>query len=206
LIHTVYITTNLDSGKFYIGKHTKKKPVDSYVGSGVWVNKCKKSGLDLKCDVIASCQTEKDAYAFERVLVSAAKSQHPDLCMNFMDGGRGYPTGHNKGRPGNMLGKRHSEETKRKIGQKSKGRKLGERHHFWGKKLSKETREKMSNSHKKIAHLRGKKVLCIEENIIFNSLVEAALFAANDKRARSNIRLCCNGKIRYAYGYTWKLI
>ncbi len=206
MIHTVYITTNVSSGKFYIGKHSKRKPFDSYVGSGVWVNKCKKSGIELKCDVVAVCQTEKDAYDFENTLVRASKSQYPKLCMNFMDGGVGYSVGHNKGGPGPMLGKKHSEETKRKIGLKSKQHKRKELHHFWGKKLPEDVKKKMSESHKKIAHLRGKKVLCIEKNMVFDSLTDAAMFAANDKRARNNIRLCCNGKIRYAYGYTWELI
>jgi hypothetical protein len=206
LQHTVYVTTNISSGKFYIGKHSRKSPADSYVGSGVWVRNCKRANIPLVCDLVAVCQTEKEAYDFERVLVVAAKKQYPSLCMNFLEGGIGFTSEYNSSKPGPMLGKKHSEETKRKIGLISKGRKAKEKHHFWGKKLPDDVRAKMSASHQKIAHLRGRKVMCIELQKEFLSLNDAAMFARNDKSARSNIRKCCNGEISYAYGYTWKFI
>ena len=202
--HTVYITTNLADGKFYIGKHSRVAP-DSYKGSGVWVHKCKKSNQPLQCDIIAVCQTEKDAYKFEYEMVKAAREQYPKLCMNFMEGGRGYPAGHNKGKPSSMLGKKHSEETKKKLALKGKKR-SGQNHHMYGKHHSLESRKQMSKTHIERGHLRGKKVLCIETGIVYGSLAEAARAVSKDSHGRNNIRKSCLGKFGKIYGYTWKFI
>lgn len=114
--HTVYITTNLADGKFYIGKHSRIAP-DSYKGSGKWIYDCEKAKIDLKCDLIAICQTEDDAYKFERKLITAAKKQYGKLCMNFNDGGKG-----------NATANEFNAELREKIRQTLKGRKLPEEH------------------------------------------------------------------------------
>lgn len=114
--HTVYITTNLADGKFYIGKHSRVAP-DSYKGSGKWIYDCEKAGTELKCDLVAICQTEEDAYKFERILITAAKKQYGKLCMNFNDGGKGNATA-------NEL----NAELREKIRKTLKGRKLPEEH------------------------------------------------------------------------------
>jgi hypothetical protein len=192
-------------GKFYIGKHSRLAP-DNYNGSGVWVHKCKKSKQPLQCDVIAVCQTEKDAYKFEYVLVAAARKQHPKLCMNFMDGGLGYPAGHNKGKPSAMLGKKHSKEAKEKIAIWGFANRVGEKHHMYGKKHKLESRQQMSKTHLGIGYLRGKKVLCVETGEIYNSLAQAARAVSKDSHGRNNIRKSCQGKSGKIYGYTWQFI
>jgi hypothetical protein len=202
--HTVYLTTNPISNKFYIGKHSRLKP-DGYKGSGVWVNNCKKSNIQLDCKVIAVCQTEKDAYNFERTMVQAAKQQYPDFCMNLLDGGIGFLVGQNKGKPSGMLGKKHKLETIEKLKQNGKKR-AGEKHHMYGKTHKLESRKKMSETHILHGHLRGKKVLCVEENVIYNSLAEAARNVSKDSNGRNNIRKSCNGFAGKIYGYTWKFI
>lgn len=116
MIHTVYITTNLSDGKFYIGKHSKKSQ-DNYKGSGKWVFDCQKAGIDLQCNVVAVCQTEQDAYDFERTLVTASKTQYPKLCMNFNDGGKG-----------NASASELNKELRKKISKTLTGRKLSEEH------------------------------------------------------------------------------
>jgi predicted GIY-YIG superfamily endonuclease len=203
--HTVYITTNLANGKFYIGKHSRVKP-DSYKGSGVWVQKCKKSKQPLKCDVIAVCQTEKDAYKFEYVMVEAARKQYPDLCMNFMEGGRGYPAGHNKGKPSSMLGKKHRPESKEKIAEWGIKNRTGEKHHMYGKSHKEDSRRKMSETHLAIGHLRGTKVLCVETGVVYDSLASAARSVSKDSHGRNNIRKSCQGKNGKIYGFTWQFI
>lgn len=203
--HTVYITTNLADGKFYIGKHSRKKP-DSYKGSGVWVHKCKKSNQPLQCDIVAICQTEQDAYKFEYTMVKAARSQYPDLCMNFMDGGLGYPAGHNAGMPSAMLGKKHRPESKAKMAAWGAANRVGEKHHMYGKKHTEQSRKQMSETHIAIGHLRGKKVLCVETGIVYASLSEAARSVSKDSHGRNNIRKSCYGKPGKFYGYTWKFI
>lgn len=203
--HTFYITTNIADGKFYIGKHSRTKP-DSYKGSGVWVNKCKKSSQPLQCDVIAVCQTEKDAYQFEYAMVKAAKEQYPDLCMNFMDGGLGYPSGHNAGFPPPMAGRKHREESKAKIAAWGVVNRSGEKHHMYGKQHTTESRKKMSETHMAIGHLRGKKVLCVETGVVYDSLASAARAVSKDAHGRNNIRKSCQGKFGKIYGFTWQFI
>ena len=114
--HTVYITTNLADGKFYIGKHSRTK-LDSYKGSGKWIYDCEKAGIKLKCDLVAICQTEEDAYKFERTLITAAKKQYGKLCMNFNDGGKG-----------NATANEFNKELRQKISKTLKGRKLSFEH------------------------------------------------------------------------------
>jgi len=203
--HTVYITTNLADGKFYIGKHSRKKP-DSYKGSGVWVQNCKKSNQPLKCDVIAICQTDQDAYKFEYAMVKAAREQYKDLCMNFMDGGRGYPAGHNAGLPPPMAGRKHSEKTKKLLSILGAINRSGKKHHMYGKKHTLESRQKMSKTRLERGHLRGKKVLCVETGVVYGSLAEAARAVSKDSHGRNNIRKSCYGKLGKIYGYTWKFI
>lgn len=114
--HTVYITTNLADNRFYIGKHSRVAP-DSYKGSGKWIYDCEKGGVKLQCDVIAVCQTEEDAYKFERTLITAAKKKYGKRCMNFNDGGKG-----------NSTANEFNVELREKIRQKLKGRKLSTEH------------------------------------------------------------------------------
>jgi hypothetical protein len=204
--HVVYMTSDVKSGKFYIGKHSRVKN-DSYTGSGVWVKKCKQAKINLQFNVVAVCQTEKDAYDFEHVLVKSCKKQYPNLCMNFSDGGVGFPVGHNLGRPSGMLGKKHSEETIKKIKQWGLQNKRGSNHHMFGKKHTQETKIKMSKSHANDAKIKGKKVLCIETNITYDSLASASLAVCGNKDGRNNIRKFCVGKTKNKiYGYTWTFV
>lgn len=48
------------------------------------------------------------------------------------------------------------------------------------------------------------KILCVEKNIIFNSMKEIDNFFG--KEVHGNIRRCLNGITKKAYGYTWKEI
>ena len=57
---------------------------------------------------------------------------------------------------------------------------------------------------KKHGKKKGKKILLVEENIIFNSMSEIDKNFA--KKAHPNVRRCLNGITKKAYGYTWKEI
>lgn len=154
--HTVYITTNLADGKFYIGKHSRVAP-DSYKGSGKWVADCLKAGIDLKCDVVAICQTEDDAYKFERTLITASKQQYGKLCMNFNDGGKGNSTANELNADlrakisGTLKGRKLSPEHKEKVVAAIKKRVVDQREQHLKnldearkkRKFSAESREKM---------------------------------------------------------------
>lgn len=94
-----------------------------------------------------------------------------------------------KGKPSamGMLGKKHSEETKRKISESN----IGKCH-------SEESKEKMKQSALKS---RGRLFLCVELNQVFNSLDEAHKLTTCPKGA---IVLCCQGKQKQSKGFHWK--
>lgn len=110
-----------------------------------------------------------------------------------------------------------SEETKKKISESNKGKKISEEtkkkmsEARKGKKLSEETKKKISecNSNKKhtedtknkIREAKYKKVYCIELDKVFDSIGEAS---EELKISRSHISACCKGKQKTCGGYHWK--
>ena len=205
--HLVYVTTNIENGKFYIGKHSTNNLNDNYCGSGVWVLRAKKAKRKLFTRVVKSCQTEEEAYKQEYEIIVAAKECWPDLCMNMSDGGVGFSISYPLLRTGEnapMYGKKHTEEVKKQIA-KSMSYRAGEKHHMYGKNHNEDTRKKMSETHLKIGHLRGKKVKCLTNGVVYGSLSEAARSVAINSKARSNIRLAIKQK-SVAYGHKWSFI
>ncbi len=57
----------------------------------------------------------------------------------------------------------------------------------------------------KYKNKNGKKVLCIELNIIFDSTADANEYLGKD-RYSDRIAACCRGKHKTAWGYHWKYI
>jgi len=205
--HLVYVTTNIENGKFYIGKHSTANLNDNYCGSGVWVLRAKKAKRKLFTRVVKSCQTEEEAYRQEYEIIVNAKVCWPDLCMNISDGGVGFSTSYPLVRTGElapMYGKKHTEEVKKQIA-KTMSYRAGENHHMYGKNHDEDTRKKMSESHLKIGHLRGKKVKCLTNNVVYGSLAEAARNVAINSKARNNIRVAIK-KNSVAYGHKWSFI
>lgn len=66
--------------------------------------------------------------------------------------------------------------------------------------LSEDTIKKMSESHKGKA---TKKVRCIETDMIFNSISEAAIFVG---KSITGIIACCKGKQKTCAGYHWEYV
>lgn len=206
--HTVYVTTNVQNGKFYIGKHSTVNLDDGYCGSGVWAKRAKKKNSKLITRTVFFCDSDEDAYKKEYEVVIEAKQLWPDLCMNISDGGVGFSSSYPLKRYGElapMYGKKHTEEAKKKIANSYK-KVWGDKSPMYGKNHSDDVRKKMSESHLKIGHKRGKKVECIENGKIYLSLAEAARDVSKDSNGRSNIRKCIEGKINNSYGFTWKFV
>lgn len=84
-----------------------------------------------------------------------------------------------------LKGKKLSEETKRKISESEKG-----------KIISKTHKERISQAN-------SKKVICIETGIKYDSLQKAY---EDTKISRSIIGRCCNGKLKTAGGYHWMFL
>lgn len=87
---------------------------------------------DLKYYFI-DCENEKKAF-FEEIEMIKFYGKH-NLC-NLTDGGEG------------SSGRKHTKETRKKIGEANRGLLAGEKHYLWGKHLPEETRKKISESRK----------------------------------------------------------
>lgn len=156
-MYCIYRIRNFINGKTYIGQHKYKKLNDSYLGSGILISKAiKKYGKENFVKEIL----EKDISAVELandweqmyILFERAKGKAE---YNIANGGNGVGKHSEETRrkigEGNkisLLGKHHSEETKRKIGEASKGRPSPNK----GKKLSKEHKRKISEAKKGKGH------------------------------------------------------
>ena len=124
------------------------------------------------------------------------------------------------------LGKHHSEETKKKISKSRIGKtasqetksklsnaRKGEKNNMFGKHHSEETKKKISDSKKNKelscrqiygltqTHEKAKKkVICVETEIIYNSIVEASIKNNIDK---SYLSKCCKNN-KTAKGFHWR--
>lgn len=161
MIHSVYKTTNLVDKKIYVGVHSSIDPNDKYLGSGKWLERAiRKYG---KSNFIKSIlfQTEEEngkelCYLIESCIVSKEFARRKDT-YNMVPGGCGVyqqiqetrdKIGHaNKGKPGPMLGKKHSEVTREKI-KIARARQVGNNEPHLGKKHSDESKEKISLARK----------------------------------------------------------
>lgn len=107
-IYTIYKTTNLINGRYYIGKHKTTNPNDNYLGSGKILKQAiKLYGKDnfIK-EILEVCNSEEHASAREREIVNEAviaDLRSYNMCL----GGTG----------GNI----HTEETLMRMSSKLKG-------------------------------------------------------------------------------------
>jgi hypothetical protein len=89
MFYTVYKTTFIPDGRYYIGVHKTTNPSDGYLGSGIHIKAAvKKYGQALfKKEVLHVFETAAEAYARERELVS--KELLTDSMFNKTTGGSG---------------------------------------------------------------------------------------------------------------------
>lgn len=95
--HYVYLITNLINGKKYIGKRTChcKIEEDNYMGSGVCIVKAiKKYGRDsFKKEILKICNSEEEAYKYEREIIKSTKAYSNRMYYNIALGGLGNTHG-----------------------------------------------------------------------------------------------------------------
>ena len=91
--YTIYQTTNLITNKIYIGLHVTKNPMDSYLGSGIFITKSiKKYGKEnFKKDILFIYDNKEDMIKKEIEIVNSefVKSSHT---YNMSMGGYGLST------------------------------------------------------------------------------------------------------------------
>ena len=113
---TVYKTTNIVNGQYYIGTHVTNDPNDSYLGSGTRLtNSIKKYGKENFCkEILFDCASEEEMFSKEKELVSETvlKDEH---CLNLIVGGKGGFSYINKSGMAKFKGRNHTQESINKM-------------------------------------------------------------------------------------------
>jgi len=126
----VYLTTNLITGKQYIGDHSTNNLNDSYIGSGkpYLLNAVKKYGKsNFRRQILEQFDSKKEAFYNQKKYIEKYNTL--------------YPNGYNLNITGGLqCSEGWSEEAREKMGEKRKGKKA------WNKGLSfsKEVKDRMS--------------------------------------------------------------
>ena len=136
--HIIYRTTNLVTGKIYVGKHTTQNIDDGYLGSGnVILNSIKKHGKENFSRVILhTCETADEAYIAESKIVTPEFVARQDT-YNQREGGLGGVTCTDETKAKmsaakigntNTLGYKHTDKTRRRMAKAKTGRTLSASH------------------------------------------------------------------------------
>ena len=122
MFYTVYKTVNIANGRFYIGKHKTKDINDSYLGSGKLLKQAiKKYGKEsFRKEILFVFDNEEEMNNKERELVVLSESSY-NLCEGG-NGGFGYINSNDIPK---FKGKRHKEESKKKMAHYGNDHKKG---------------------------------------------------------------------------------
>lgn len=221
--YTYVHTRKSDGAAFYVGKGTRRR---AWSGSGrnqLWGRIAAKHGFDVK--IIDEHISEGEALQREIELIALFKDMGVTLA-NMTGGGDGAthydqlgPKNHMFGRTGerhHLFGKPRSEETKEKLRAANLGKKYSEETRrkvsentprYWlGKKMSPESRAKLS------AATMGrtgpvKPVICVNTGTVHASGFEACQWLSGQgftKASSSAITKACKGTLKTAYGFGWR--
>jgi group I intron endonuclease len=142
----VYKTTNLINGKIYIGLDTYNNP--NYIGSGKTIKKAiKKYGKEnFRKDILEYCSSLEQLNEREIYWIACFNSTNNKIGYNIVKGGGGIlgfkHTNNAKEKIVKaLIGRKCSEETRKKIGAANKIK-------MTGKKMPEETKQKLSIAHK----------------------------------------------------------
>jgi group I intron endonuclease len=194
------------NGKKYIGI-TRQKPEHRW-NNGKGYNEqyfkraIEKYGWDnFKHIILFEKLTQKEAEQKEIELIAYYKSNKREYGYNIQNGGncKGKYTQEEKEKMSiSIKNAMKNPKVKNKISKALKGNK-----NRLGKKLSDETKIKISNSHLKSQKKKKykKPVICIEKNKIYPSIKEASRITNIDSRC---IQKVCKGIRKTAGNYTWK--
>ena len=240
MVGYIYLVTDTTNGMQYVGQHhyhIEGELDPSYHGSGIIISKIyKKRPETLKEEYIKTCYSEEEMCSDEQYYIKVFKTLWPNG-YNLTEGGEGCAACEEtrkkisesnkgktlseehrrklseakKGRPSCMLGKKHSEETKKKMKGKHlseetkkkmseslKGRPSG----MLGKKHSEETKKKMSEAHKNGKQSKKVLQLSLSGELIreWSSTSECGRNGFN----QSSVAACCRGERKTHKGFRWE--
>lgn len=122
--HYIYKTTNTINGKYYYGKRSCKGSAidDPYMGSGKLLKtSIKKYGIEnFTKEILAYCDSSEDAYELEELVVTQKEVNDP-MCYNIVVGGV-IGMINMVGEKNGMYNKKHTQESRKKMSESSKGK------------------------------------------------------------------------------------
>lgn len=224
--YCVYAHVNKINGKMYVGQtiyggnpNKRWENGRGYKCNAHFWSAIQKYGWDnFEHEIIANNLTASEADNFERLLITKLDLMNPDKGYNLESGG--------------SKNKILSDVVKRQMSKSHIGIAAGENNPFYGKKHSEESRKKMSVAQSKrcsgpeerakrseiskkqflsadarefMSILKSKSVLCIETGKIYSSALEAKRLTGANNASISN---CCLHKPYYvtAGGYHWAYV
>lgn len=176
------------NNKVYIGI-TSQNPLHrwnggkGYQGNAYFYRAILKYGWDnITHEILFDGLTDKEASEKEIQLISFYKSDNPQFGYNLSSGGLNTI-------PGTHI--RYGEQSKQKIKRNHKGTR--------GYHFTEEQKNNISIS----KNASKKSVVCIELNMVFSSISEAA---KHFNVSYPNISSCCHGKLKTSAGYHWGFV
>lgn len=212
--YCVYKHTNNITNRVYIGI-TSQNPLkrwdngNGYKQCSLFYNAILKYGWDnFKHEILFDNLSKEEAETKEVELIAFYKSNQRKC-------------GYNLAKGGNCTGKEQlTEEHKKKISEKMRGRKLTDEHKkhlsekFKGRKMSIEARQKMRAYHlgrtitednkNKLIKSRSKSVYQIKDNQIIKQWDNISLAQQTLGISGNHISECCKGKRKSAGGFVWR--
>ena len=217
----VYLVKNIINGKKYVGLTTQSLETrwQQHVyeafrknNNRYFYNSIRKYGKDsFKCSILEECKDEQELDAKEIYWINQLGSFRDGYNLT-IGGEGGYKEITRKKMSLACQGKKFSDEHRKNLSISHMGISVGEKngmfgrkgvnHHAFGKKRSKEAREKISRNHgrnRKIEQydLDGKYLKS------YDSIQQAILDVGGHN---ANIIKCCKDQRNKAYGYRWKYV
>lgn len=226
--YTVYMHVNPTNHKIYVGITCRPCQERWQNGLGyrrdqpVFYNAIKKYGWDgFEHIIFAENLTENEAKHMEILLIALYKTnctkyRNPEYGYNMTDGGDIVgkcseetkrklsilakkrledPTNHP------MYGKHFSEDTRKKMSDAQKGKRIGESNSFYGKHHTEESikKNKQSHKHESVPVIQ----LTLDGDVIahFSSIHDAAKYTGVNRQC---ISFCLHGKYKSAGKYLWQ--
>lgn len=184
-----------------------RKDGSGYIGCTKFYNAIKKYGWDnFEHIVIRDELTLDEANLLEEYLITQYHSTDDRYGYNIQAGGNNHtiPEETRKQISNTKLSQHlHMSEEQKQWMRKAYS---GKGNPFYGKRHSEDTRKKMQKNHADVKggkNPMAKKVLCIETGQIFLCAGDAA---KSINRSKSAITNCCSGRSETSGGYHWKYV